>query len=209
MLKKDSSNEKDNSLTSKSIKEKKESGQKNSKSSEKKKSDKAKSKNKAGTAKTKSSKETEALKKELARAHDEINRLKDQALRSIAELDNFRKRKEKETAQRILNANETLILSILPVVDDFERSLKMSDESDINQFHQGMELIYQKLMGVLSKAGVKPMESIGQPFDVALHEAMMQKEVQDLPGGQVVDEHVKGYYMNDKILRHAKVIISK
>ena len=159
--------------------------------------------------KTGQRKESENLKKELSKAREEINRLKDQMLRSMADADNFRKRKEREAAQQIQNANEQLILSLLPVVDDFERSLKMSGESDAKQFREGMELISQKLLSVLSGAGVKPMDSIGKPFDVDQHDAMLQMEVEGVPAGQVVDEHARGYFLNDKVLRHAKVIISK
>lgn len=166
-------------------------------------------KKKVSIKKTRRQQKSDPLKNELSKAQEEIKNLKDQMLRSMADADNFRKRKEKEAAQQIQLAREQFLLNLLPVVDDFERSLKMSEKADVKQLREGMELIAQKLAGVLSNAGVKPMESVGKPFDVDQHDAMMQMEVEGVPAGQVVDEHARGYYLNDKVLRHAKVIISK
>lgn len=155
-------------------------------------------------------KKTAQLMKKLRAAQAENAELKDKLLRTAAELDNFKKRTEKEIAFIIQNANRELILSLLPVVDDLERSLKIShDKTKIEDFHRGIELIYQKLESLLENLGVTPMESVGSPFNVEEHDALMQAEKDGVEPGIVLEEHEKGYYINNMVLRHAKVIVSK
>ena len=96
------------------------------------------------------------------------------------------------------------------MVDDLERSLKIShDKTKIEDFHRGIELIYQKLESLLENLGVTPMESVGSPFNVEEHDALMQAEKDGVEPGIVLEEHEKGYYINNMVLRHAKVIVSK
>lgn len=167
--------------------------------------------NKEGTkfqqSKSLKSKETQ-LKKKLQLSKEESRNYKDQLLRIVAELDNFKKRTEREVAQIIQNANEKLILELLPVVDDIERSLKSNHKNE-DDILQGLKLIQQKLMTVLTNVGVEPMESVGQPFDVDKHDALLQIEKKGVESDMVVEEHEKGYMFNGRVIRHAKVIVSK
>ncbi len=136
--------------------------------------------------------------------------MKDRLLRTAAELDNFRKRTEREISRIVQNANERLIKDILPVIDDLERSLKLSQKGkNEKEFRSGVELIYQKLMSVLRSYGLEPMESENKEFDVQQHEALLQMEKEGTPPDMVVEEHGKGYLLNGKVLRHAKVVVSK
>ncbi len=144
----------------------------------------------------------------------EIEALRDQLLRTLAEFDNYKKRSQREMGQFMQTANEKLIVEILPVIDDMERAIKVSKEinsedAKVQQFVQGFEIIYKKLIKVLESKGLKAMESIGQPLDVHLHDALMQIDSPGQETNTVVDEHEKGYYLYDKVIRHAKVIVSK
>ncbi len=180
--------------------------------SEKHVSNSAKEKEKRERSKPKSAqkKKEERLQKKLKEAEKEIEVLKDRLLRTAAELDNFRKRTEREISQIIQNANERLIKDILPVIDDLERSLKLSHEGgNEKDFRKGIELIYQKLMSVLQSYGLEPIESENKEFDVEQHEALLQMEKEGIPPGIVIEEHEKGYLLNGKVLRHAKVVVSK
>lgn len=150
------------------------------------------------------------LKQKLHEAEQKIAELQDQLLRTAAEFDNYKKRRESELGSFIANANADLIANILPVLDDLERSLKIDPASgDLNSFFQGVELIYKNLIRILENQGVKPIAAVGQPFDPEKHAALMQVESKDYPSGTVVEEHVKGYTMNGRVLRHSQVLVSK
>jgi molecular chaperone GrpE len=141
---------------------------------------------------------------------EEKEELHDQLLRKIAEFDNYRKRTEREFLNRVLNANERLIADLLPVIDDMERSLAHAKENqDIKSLVEGSELIYKKLMSILEKEGLESIESTGQEFDPDKHDALMQMEAENVESGQVLDEHLKGYTLNGKVIRHAQVIVAK
>ncbi len=144
----------------------------------------------------------ELFKQELALANDKY-------LRLYAEFDNFRRRtiKEREEARKM--EGKDVIVSLLPVLDDFERALKsMENATDIVPIKEGVELIQNKLKNTLAQKGLKGMESIGETFDPELHEA-----ITNIPApteewkGKVIDEMEKGYYLNDKVVRFAKVIV--
>jgi molecular chaperone GrpE len=106
-------------------------------------------------------------------------------------------------------ANEGLIQAIIPIVDDLERSLKAGKESqDFGAFYKGVEMIAQKMMKVLESQGVKSFDTVGTPFDVLLHDALMQLPRTDVPPSTVLEEVQKGYSMHDKVIRHARVIVS-
>ena len=170
----------------------------------------SKEKKERSKAKSEQKKREERLQKKLKNAEKEIEVLKDRLLRTAAELDNFRKRTERDISRIIENANEKLIKDILPVIDDLERSLKLSNEKqNEKEFRRGVELIYQKLMAVLKSYGLEPIESENKEFDVEQHEALLQVEKEGTPPGIVVEEHEKGYLLNGKVLRHAKVVVSK
>lgn len=149
------------------------------------------------------------LEADLVEVKAENAALRDRLLRAAAELDNLRKRTEKEIGQIIQNANSQLILDLLPVVDDLERSLKTSDIADAASFRNGIELIYQKMGKILKKNGVEPMESVGQDFDVNKHDALLQIKSSEAESGKIIEEHEKGYLLNGHVLRHAKVIVSQ
>lgn len=149
------------------------------------------------------------LEEELAQSREEIESLKDRLLRTAAELDNIKKRTEKEFGQIVQSANSRLILDLLPVVDDLERSLKSSGKDEAGTFRNGIELIHQKMLQIFKKNGVEPMESVGQDFDVDKHDALLQMESDHMEPGKIIEEHEKGYFLNGQVLRHAKVIVSK
>jgi molecular chaperone GrpE len=134
---------------------------------------------------------------------------KEKYLRLYADFENLRRRTAKEKLEYIKSANEDIIKVILPVIDDFERAQKSSaNVEDPSVVKEGMQLIYNKLYKTLEQKGLKPMESVGKSFDPDLHESITQIPApkEDLKG-KVIDELEKGYFLNDKVLRFAKVII--
>ncbi|MEX1139661.1 MAG: nucleotide exchange factor GrpE [Bacteroidota bacterium] len=143
----------------------------------------------------------------LAEAEKQIALYKDQFLRKAAEFDNFKRRAENEAGLIIRYANEDLLQSILPVVDDLERSLKNADNKD-GAFYKGIELIYQKILKSLEKQSVRPFETVGKPFDVHYHDALLQVPRNGVPPHTILEEVEKGYLYHDKVLRHAKVVVS-
>lgn len=159
--------------------------------------------------------ETEEEKKELTveeqleQAKQEIEDLNDKLLRKIAEFENYRKRTIKEKSELILNGGEKTIISILPVLDDMERALKnMEKAEDVSAVVEGVELIYKKFLGILSKGGVEPIDTNEAVFDVDLHEAIAQLPAPcDELKGKVMDCTLKGYKLNEKVIRHAQVVV--
>ena len=147
----------------------------------------------------------------LEQAQDEIAELKDKYLRSVAEFDNYRKRTLKERAELILNGGEKVLTAILPVVDDMERAIENGAKTDDPQvIREGMELIYHKLMKVLEAQGVSLIETDGADFDTDIHEAVaMVPGMGDDKKGKVIDCLQRGYKLNDKVIRHAKVAVGQ
>lgn len=150
-------------------------------------------------------------KKKIEELEIHVAELKDKNLRLFAEFDNFRKRNAKERLELLKTAEKDLIYDLLPVMDDFARAQNAYRvNKNIEDLQNGFQLIYQKFKGVLETKGLKPMESIGEVFDTELHDA-----ITDLPApkkkmrGKVMDEIEKGYYLRDKIIRHAKVVVGK
>ena len=149
------------------------------------------------------------VEEQLEAANAEIASLKDQLLRKIAEFDNYRKRTIKEKTDLILNGGEKTIITILPVIDDFERALKnMKNADNVNAVLEGVELIYKKFIDILGKQGVSIIDTKEADFDVDLHEAVAQ-----LPAptpelkGKVMDCTLTGYKLNEKVIRHAQVVV--
>jgi molecular chaperone GrpE len=148
--------------------------------------------------------EAEKLKEELAQA-------KDKYLRLVAEFDNFRRRNAKERVDLIQTAGKDIVQSLLVVLDDTDRAAKQMETSeDLPLIKEGVNLVFNKLRNILQQKGLKKMTSIGQPFDPDMHEA-----ITEIPApaeemiGKVIDEVEPGYYLNDKLIRHAKVIVGK
>lgn len=155
--------------------------------------------------------EEEKLARELEKANAEIEDQKDKYLRLSAEFDNYRKRTMKEKAELILNGGEKSISSILPIVDDFERALKnMETATDVAAVKEGVELIYNKFMTVLGQNGVKVIETKEQPLDTDYHEAIAVIPAPDEAlKGKILDCVQTGYTLNDKVIRHAKVVVGE
>ena len=153
----------------------------------------------------------EELEKELEKAQEEIEEQKDKYLRLSAEFDNYRKRTMKEKAELILNGGEKSLSSILPVVDDFERAIKtMETATDVNAVKEGVELIYNKFMAVLAQNGVKVIETKDQPLVTDSHEAIaVIPAPSEAQKGKILDCVQTGYTLNDKVLRHAKVVVGE
>lgn len=153
----------------------------------------------------------EQLEKELEDAQAVIEEQKDKYLRLSAEFDNYRKRTMKEKAELILNGGEKSISSILPIVDDFERALKnMETATDVAAVKEGVELIYNKFMSVLGQNGVKVIETKEQPLDTDYHEAIaVIPAPNEALKGKILDCVQTGYILNDKVIRHAKVVVGE
>lgn len=153
--------------------------------------------------------EVSQLRAQLEEAQKNAQFLKDQLLRKAAEFENYKRRTETESLNFIRSANEGLISALLPILDDFVRSLKVGQEAkDFDAFYKGVELILAKLQKVLDHQGVKRFESVGKPFDVDYHDAMLQVPRPDVPPQTVIEEVEPGYMLHGRVLRHAKVIVS-
>lgn len=148
---------------------------------------------------------------EIAELKKELEELRDKYVRLYADFDNARKRMAKEKMEIILTASKDVLKDLLPVLDDFERAQKaVANSTDVVAVKDGLNLVQTKLVNTLSAKGLKAMESIGTDFDVNNHEA-----ITEIPAptpeqeGKVIDEVEKGYFLNDKIIRFAKVVVGK
>ena len=148
---------------------------------------------------------------EVASLKSQVADLHDKYLRSVAEFDNYRKRTLKERAELILNGGEKVLTAILPVVDDMERAIENGEKTEDPQvLREGMELIYNKLMKVMEAQGVSRIETEDADFDTDVHEAVaMVPGMGDDKKGKVIDCLQKGYKLNDKVIRHAKVAVGQ
>lgn len=155
--------------------------------------------------------EQDSLEAQLAKAQAEIAELKDKNLRQIAEFDNYRKRVLKEKADLILNGGEKILTNILPIIDDLERAQQgMVQMTDVNAVKEGVNLIIDKFMKFLKSEGVAQIETEGKDFDVNFHEAItMIPAPSDEMKGKVIDCVSKGYTLNDKVIRYAKVVVGE
>ena len=158
-----------------------------------------------------SGEDEENANNEADKLKDELQEQKDKYLRLFAEFDNAKRRQAKERIELMQTAGKEIIISLLDVLDDSERAEKQFQTTDdIQQIKEGISIVFNKLRNILQSKGLKPMESIGHEFDVEKHDA-----ITEIPAptpslvGKVVDEVTKGYYLNDKIIRHAKAIIGK
>ncbi|MCU0343644.1 MAG: nucleotide exchange factor GrpE [Ignavibacterium sp.] len=156
------------------------------------------------------SNETENLEEKIAVLEKEIVQFKELALRKAAEFENYKRRTENDQLNLLKYAAESLIIKLLPTIDDFERSLEhMTEETDVQKIKEGVQLIYNKLVKTLEDQGVKKIESVGKPFSVDFHEALMQRADDSVPPHTVIDELETGYMYKDRVIRHAKVIVSE
>jgi len=148
---------------------------------------------------------------ELEKIKAELEDQKDRFVRKVAEFENFRRRSAKERVELIQTAGKEVITDLLDVLDDCDRAQKQIEKSEDNkEIKDGVLLVFNKLRNILSAKGVKPMQTIHEEFNPDLHEA-----ITEIPApteglkGKILDEVVKGYYLNDKIIRHAKVVVGK
>ncbi len=169
--------------------------------------------------------EVEALRAKISELETAANQFKDQLLRKAAEFENYKKRVESESSTLMRFANEELIAKLLPLLDDFERSLKAmkatppetsEGQSDLphgaapeqNALLRGVELIYNKFKKLLELQGVKHFDVVGKPFDPEFHDALLQIQRGDVPPHTVIEEVERGYMLTDRVIRHARVIVS-
>ncbi len=147
----------------------------------------------------------------IAKLETELEKQKNDYLFLMAEFDNYRKRTLREKADLIKYGGEKAMLELLPVIDDLERALEaIGQTADVDALKEGVNLIYNKFMAYLDKQQVKPMESTGAAFDSDIHEAVTIFPAPDeSQKGKVIDTVLKGYMINDKVLRHAKVVVGK
>lgn len=148
---------------------------------------------------------------ELEAAKATIEEQKDKYLRLSAEFDNYRKRTLKEKAELIKNGGEKAISAILPILDDLERALQnMQKADDVKAMYEGIDLIYQKFLKGLSQEGLQKMEPVGEAFDTDYHEAVaLVPAPSEDQKGKVLDCVQTGYKLNDKVIRHAKVVVAQ
>jgi molecular chaperone GrpE len=164
--------------------------------------------NKKSSARTSS--RSRGKDKELVKVKTELSEIKDKYLRLYSEFDNFRRRTAKEKLDLVSTANEDLMIELLPVIDDFERDIKSfdSDNGDVENMKEGVMLIFSKLNNVTEKKGLKGMETNpGDDFNSELHDAISHIPApEEKFKGKIIDTIEKGYYLNDKVIRFAKVV---
>lgn len=155
---------------------------------------------------------------EVLAARAEAEDYKDRWLRVAAEFDNYRRRVAREYREQMERASERVLRQLLEPVDNLERAIKAAKASggpegpstdNHDALVQGVELIYQQCVALLEREQVRPMESVGKPFDPQMHDALMMIERDDFPANTVVEEVQRGYWLGERVLRHAKVIVSK
>ncbi len=157
----------------------------------------------------KNEEEEPSIVSELDKLKAEVKEAGDKYMRLYAEFDNFKRRTTKERIEMLQTAGKDVIVSFLPVIDDFERALKsMETATDVSAIKEGINLVNNKLKNILQQKGLKEMSAKGEAFDADIHEAItnIPAPAEELKG-KVIDEVEKGYYLNDKVIRFAKVVV--
>lgn len=153
--------------------------------------------------------EVDILNAKIAELEKQVATYKDQLFRKAAEFENYKRRTESETMTFVKFAGENIITQLLPVLDDLTRSIASGKEKSWNDpFFKGVELISAKFNKALESQGLKAMETVGKEFNVEFHDALMQVQREDVPPHTIIEEVEKGYLLFDKVIRHAKVIVS-
>jgi len=151
-----------------------------------------------------------AEESEIEKLRQQVDELNDRYLRQVAEFENFKRRNARERIELIQTAGKEVITDLLDVLDDSERAQKqMETTQDVQQIREGVQLVFTKLRNTLAAKGLKPIESLNKDFNVDLHEAVTEIDGGEEMKGKVVAEIQKGYYLNDKIIRFAKVVVGK
>ncbi|MBE6298966.1 MAG: nucleotide exchange factor GrpE [Bacteroidales bacterium] len=163
------------------------------------------------TALEQESTETDTLSAEVASLAEKVEQLTKEKLLLMADFDNYRKRTIKEKADLIKSGGEECLKNLLPIIDDFERSLQaINTATNVDALVEGVNLIYNKFKGYLAQNGVKEIETADAPFDTEYHEAVTTFPVEDPDKkGKVIDCVQKGYTMNDKVIRYSKVVVGE
>ncbi len=151
-------------------------------------------------------------KKRIEELEQQVKELEDKSLRDKAELINYRKRKDEEMSRILKYSNEDIVKQLLPVVDNFERAIKMDDQNlddQVSKFLEGFKMIYCNLTNILENAEVKAIDGANKPFDPAYHEAVLTEKVEGVEPGQVLEVLQKGYLLKDRVIRPAMVKVSE
>ena len=151
-------------------------------------------------------------KKRIEELEQQVKELEDKNLRDKAELINYRKRKDEEMSRILKYSNEDIVKQLLPVVDNFERAIKMDDQNlddQVSKFLEGFKMIYCNLTNILENAEVKAIDGANKPFDPAYHEAVLTEKVEGVEPGQVLEVLQKGYLLKDRVIRPAMVKVSE
>ncbi|SHJ19369.1 molecular chaperone GrpE [Malonomonas rubra DSM 5091] len=155
----------------------------------------------------------EQLLAEVDKARSEAKAHQEQYLRTLADMENLRKRTQREKEELAKFANENILREILPVIDNLERAIEHAEQSEMGEtgagLLEGVQMTLTQFSQVLDRFGVKPVESLGQPFDPNLHQAMGQMESEEYPANSVAQQMQKGYQLNDRLLRPAMVMVAK
>ena len=156
-----------------------------------------------------SKEELDQLKNEVENKQKELDEYKDKMLRLAAEMENLRKRLEREKDEHRKYANEQLVKQLLPVIDNLERTLEHARQSDsIDVLVEGVEMTLNGFLSVLEQFGCQRIDATCKPFDPTYHEAIHKEESEEIPENHVISEYEKGFLMNERLLRPAKVIVS-
>jgi molecular chaperone GrpE len=150
----------------------------------------------------------ESLDTKIEEVERTLQDTRDQLLRRTAELENMRRRHQQERELLVFEANKRLILDLLSVIDDLERTIEHASEEK-DPLTEGVALIYKNFVKTLERYGVRPMLAVGEPFDHAKHDALLEEPRTDIEPGIITREIQRGYLLNDNVLRHAKVFVSK
>jgi len=154
--------------------------------------------------------ESEQLRNELAQAFNDIKVHQEQYLRTLADMENLRKRTQRDKEELAKFANENILREILPVIDNLERAVEHAEQAETNDgLFEGVQMTLTQFSQLLNKFGVEPVDAVGQPFDPAYHQAMGQLESDEYPVNTVVQQMQKGYQLNNRLLRPAFVMLAK
>ncbi len=175
---------------------------------EKKKNEKVE-KEKHHQKETKNKSETTEHTEKIKKLENEVQELKDTLLRKVAEFENYKRRTENDQLNLIKYGAESFILKILPIYDDLQRSMQHLEESNLQAIKDGLKLVIDKFTKTFEEQGVKKIDSKGKEFDVEFHDALLQQPSADVPPDTVLEEVEPGYMFKDKVIKHAKVIVSK
>lgn len=146
---------------------------------------------------------------DLERLTTELSQVKDQLLRKVAEFENFKRRTREEKDMLMKYGAEGVLRDLLPVLDDFDRSIAAAREhNDLEALKSGIEIIQGKLLRVLENRGLRPIDAMGKPFDVDFHDALLQMPSAEAAPGTILDVVEKGYMLHDRVIRHAKVTVA-